>query len=119
MEPNDQIVQCPICLAPCIAHPGHPPSQEPRNFFNRCPNGPLSGHPGKGNRSASSARSYHFPQRRKTGYCGAPLTTMQGQIINPLPWNEYMSFTRHEFNVKELVAQTFPSQDLQRIALSN
>jgi len=95
-----------VCRAANIVHPGEPPSDDPNNTFNRCTCHALTGTPGGPGPTSSSfcfEKSWRKPQRSATRVCGAPLTDEDGNVIQTIPLDDFITLTCKPFDVSQLI----------------
>ncbi len=111
---------CPVCRGTVVIHEGEPPSTTPKHFKNRCPHHLLTGTPGKGSRGKSvpGHNSWWWPTNGGRGYCGAPVTDMNGaKVPVVITLAEFVDTTRSLYSNAALQAKAFTGRpELLRIA---
>lgn len=112
---NSKLTRCPLCFAPGIAYLGQPPTEKPKNFFNRCSAKALTGKPGRYNQHRWQVpTAWWHPQVTNTRRCGFPLVHEDGTCITELPLQDYIAATNHEFDVKELTQKILEHSEEHR-----
>lgn len=97
------ITKCPLCRAANVVHPGEPPGIGD-NYYNRCQAAALTGQRGYERLAHNFPLGWKPPRRSLTIRCGEPLVDASGNIRPPIPLNDFIKATRHDFAVESLRA---------------
>ena len=49
--------------------------------------------------------------------CGAPVTDFEGNLIKPLSSEEFIEFTRSDFDLQDIVCHVYTDKELRRLAI--